>query len=114
MDICKQLFHKSRSPQLFNRIVFLRTPQNAAQHPQPASVVSFATDADMIDLMNEPPSMMTNKTGTIIHRSLLSASPEKRVTSPYSTSPLLTEIYIPAMLYIVIDTVSANQTYRLG
>ena len=36
MDICKQLFHKSRSPQLFNRIVFLRTPQNAAQHPQPA------------------------------------------------------------------------------
>lgn len=36
MDVCKQLFHKSRSPQLFNRIVFLRTPQNAAQHPQPA------------------------------------------------------------------------------
>lgn len=36
MDICKQLFHKGRSPQLFNRIVFLRTPQNAAQHPQPA------------------------------------------------------------------------------
>ena len=36
MNICKQLFHKSRSPQLFNRIVFLRTPQNAAQHPQPA------------------------------------------------------------------------------
>lgn len=36
MDICNQLFHKNRSPQLSNRIVFLRTPQNAAQHPQPA------------------------------------------------------------------------------
>ena len=36
-----------------------------------------ATDPDMIDLMNEPPTMITNNTGTIIQRSLLSGNPEK-------------------------------------
>jgi hypothetical protein len=41
----------------------------------------------MIDLMNEPPTMITNNTGTIIQRSLLSGNPEKRVVSPYSTRP---------------------------
>lgn len=85
MDICKQLFHKSRSPQFFNRIVFLRTPQNAAQHPQPA-VNHYRHIAGMFFFGNV----------LVISRKF-----------EYMR-------YIPAMLYIVIDTVSANQTYRLG
>lgn len=94
MDICKQLFHKGRSPQLFNRIVFLRTPQNAAQHPQPA-VNHYRHIAGMFFFGNgRQPLLMEDV--LVISRKF-----------EYMR-------YIPAMLYIVIDTVSANQTYRLG
>ena len=47
-----------------------------------ASVVSLATEADMMDLIKEPPIIKIVRIGTIIHRALLSGKPETRVTSP--------------------------------
>ena len=52
-------------------------------------VVSLATEAEMVDLMIEPPTTMIIIMGTIIQRNEESGSPVKRVTSPYSTNPAL-------------------------
>lgn len=47
-----------------------------------ASVVSLATEAEITDLINEPPIMIINKTGTINQRKTLSVNPLKWVLAP--------------------------------
>ena len=50
-------------------------------------MVSRATDAEIIDLMNEPPTITTIIAGMMRYRSWLSLSPVNTVCSPYFTRP---------------------------